>query len=129
MVVIFFGASKYSTSVYASDQLFYLDTVFQNPLAQMTYHQYHGQTFLQLQSAACPDGTNNASIFFIADQIDARVSFVNVYDTTTQVCSTSSDSKGFSTRRTRSNVLRVVLNGRIYIYSGVSNYLNTITAY
>ncbi|KAF0424518.1 galactose oxidase [Gigaspora margarita] len=126
-----FSLGPQNTSVYASDQLFYLDVSKSfsiDDISLMPWTDLSSVANLanRSQSAACLDGISNTSIYFIAGQIGAGGSFLNVYDTATQRYSTPSDLGSFSTKRTRSNVPCIVLNGRIYLYSGYSGYYYTI---
>ncbi|CAG8587183.1 7063_t:CDS:2 [Gigaspora margarita] len=126
-----FSLGPQNTSVYASDQLFYLDVSKSfsiDDISLMPWTDLSSVANLanRSQSAACLDGISNTSIYFIAGQIGAGGSFLNVYDTATQIYSTPSDLGNFSTKRTRSNVPCIVLNGRIYLYSGYSGYYYTI---
>ncbi|CAG8465908.1 16597_t:CDS:2 [Dentiscutata heterogama] len=82
-----FSFRPQSTSVFASGQLFYLDVSKSFSIDDVS--SMRGQTFLH----------------------GAGGSFLNVYDTTTQIYSTSSNSENFSTKRTQPNVPCVALNG------------------
>ncbi|CAG8682351.1 7629_t:CDS:2 [Gigaspora margarita] len=90
---IYFNDGKFSlrpqnTSVYASDQLFYLDiskSFSTNDISSMPWTDFSSVANLTNRSQSAALG-----------QIGARGDFVNVYDTITQVCSTPSDSKSFT---------------------------------